>query len=117
MNEWGLNPATIQAVGTIATIFALFFIIGSFWNSSKQTAVAERESNLRTRPWLNIAGVRFASEALEIKLTNFGILPAFEPQVTVVIDTSGARNGKEFLDGFDNMRMVSPLASAIFPDK
>ncbi len=59
MESWGFNPATMQAIGGIATAFALVFVIRSSLAARRSSVVASRESSFRTRPWIGLAGAEF----------------------------------------------------------
>lgn len=117
MNEWGWNPSTFQAAGALATTVALFVITASFWNGARASAVAERESSSRTRPWLALNTLRFVGEDLRISVSNIGILPAVELRVTIFLgDPLSAQSLDQILDGLDSRIQVSVEETmVIFP--
>jgi hypothetical protein len=58
-DPWGWNPATAEAVGSIATVATLLFVIWATFTSKKaadaakeSADIAAREFDLNTRPWL-----------------------------------------------------------------
>ena len=124
MNDWGWNPSTFQAAGGIATAIALIFLIGSFWISAKQSrasirasAVAERESNLRTRPWLTFDSLEFIGGDLRIVFSNIGALPALDHGFTFPLDLSSTRSLAEILSDLDSRRdeIMADETMVVFP--
>jgi hypothetical protein len=86
--EWGNNPATLEAIGTVVSavgVFAVFISTLLAWRALKETKAQrhaiEREIAVRMRPWVGLFGFAFhPSDSVEDKLTlclrNFGALPA-----------------------------------------
>ena len=56
---WGFNPSTLQAIGGIATAFALVGVIIGSMAAYRSSNVEAKESAFRTRPWVGLTGVYF----------------------------------------------------------
>ena len=96
---WGWNLATIVAVGSAATVVTLMGLLVSLLFSirssnaardaaaaaTKQTALAQREYELRVRPWLNVSHgeVVFKDEHLTFTavIKNLGLAPALDSRI------------------------------------
>ena len=89
---WGWNLASIQALGSIATVIVAFGVLASLTIAARSANAARDQANavirdnaLRTRPWVGLTGVQFSShidgdpldaEELELTYLNVGQLPA-----------------------------------------
>lgn len=85
MNEWGWNPASFQAIGSLITIGVLILAL---WTASQarrsanaaqaSANVVAKESELRTRPWLSFTGCRWRNgvDTITMGFRNVGALPA-----------------------------------------
>ena len=54
MNEWGLNPATVEAVATGLAVVAVYFAWRSWRESKAQRQAFEAEVGARMRPWVGL---------------------------------------------------------------
>ena len=75
---WGWNPATVQAIGSIAVFGSLAVALWAIFHTLGEAA-------LRTRPWIGITGCKYArglgadgepGEMLTFTFHNVGLLPA-----------------------------------------
>lgn len=101
MNEWGNNPATYEAIGSMlggVGVIAVFVSTLLAWQGLRETKAqrqaAERELAVRMRPWVGLFGFAFEparsnaphkGDALRLNLRNFGILPAQRSQLQLVV--------------------------------
>lgn len=97
LSEWGNNPATFEAIGTVvsaASVFAVFISTLLAWRALKETKAQrntmEREIAVRMRPWVGLFGFAFqpsdsAEEELTLCLRNFGALPAQRAGLSLTI--------------------------------
>ena len=65
---WGWNLASIQALGSIATVIVAFGVLASLTIAARSANAARDQANavirdnaLRTRPWVGLTGVQFSS--------------------------------------------------------
>ena len=85
VTEW------FQAAGGIATAAALIVII-------KNALVSQREAELRTRPWIGVAGVEpyipsgMPYEFVKVRITNFGELVAPGIMLTITEKWEGEQD-------------------------
>ena len=114
MNDWGWNPSSVQAAGTFVAIVVLVFLIISIVISAIQTKasiraskVTERESRLRTRPWLTLHDLSFEGDDLRLIFSNIGVLPAFEPVSRVHAVLSSDESVEEILGGLESNKPES----------
>lgn len=96
-SEWGNNPATYEAIGTVVSavgVFAVFISTLLAWRALKETKAQrhaiEREIAVRMRPWVGLFDFAFhPSDSAEGKLTlclrNFGALPAQSAALSLTI--------------------------------
>ena len=97
MDEWGNNPATYQALGSVVAavgVLAVFISTLLAWRSLHETRAqrqaTERELAVRMRPWVGLFGFSFSSsppkgDTLRLLLRNFGPLPAQRANLSLVI--------------------------------
>jgi len=92
MSEWGNNPETYQAFGSLVTalgVIALFCSTLFAWWSLRETQAqrkaVEREMAARMRPWMGLFAFSFepavpesehTEDVIKLLLKNFGALPA-----------------------------------------
>ena len=48
MSDWGLNPATVQALGAVATTLALLGVVASVWYARRTSQEAKRSADAAT---------------------------------------------------------------------
>lgn len=97
MDGWGVNPVTVQAIGSIVAAVlapsALIVAIRSVWFARKSAAAAQSSSDTvakeyenRTRPWVGIVNCEYnesqEEDTLVIEFTNVGELPAENTTIT-----------------------------------
>jgi hypothetical protein len=97
MNEWGNNPATYEAIGSVVGaigVLAVFISTLLAWRSLHETRAqrqaTEREFAVRMRPWVGLFGFGYnPSESrggmLHLLLRNFGPLPAQRANLSLVL--------------------------------
>ena len=99
--EWGWNPATFQAIGSIAVFRTLAVALWAIFHT-------RGEASLRTRPWVGIIGFDYASglgttqepvEGLMLHYHNVGLLPAHSLEIRHVT-VAVADNDYFELDGW-----------------
>src|SRR5205807_4539275 len=97
MNEWGNNPATYQAIGSLIAAFGVLAVFistllawRSFHETRAQRKATEREIAVRMRPWVGLFGFSFdpsppKGNAIHLLLRNFGPLPAQRANLSLVL--------------------------------
>ncbi|MFI7543834.1 hypothetical protein [Actinoplanes sp. NPDC049599] len=90
LDEWGFNPASVEAVATASAVFAVIFAWLSLRESKEQRRAVEDEIGSRMRPWIGLFAFEFSESEdrkriLRIQLRNFGALPAQKARLSLVI--------------------------------
>ena len=98
MNEWGHNPATYQAIGSVvgaAGVVAVFVSTLLAWRALRETRAQrqaiEREMAARMRPWVGLFAFTFrpsrasSGDVLVLNLRNFGQLPAQRASLSLLV--------------------------------
>lgn len=99
MDEWGFNPASVEAVATASAVIAVSFAWLSLRESKEQRRIVEDEISSRMRPWIGLFEFEFVEEAngkrtMRILLRNFGPLPAQNARLSLTIEPKVAVQGE-----------------------
>jgi hypothetical protein len=102
VNEWGNNPATLEAAASTVAAIAIFFAWLSLRESRAQRRSSEAEISARMRPWVGLFDFKFKGNRKDkselcFLLRNFGPLPAQQARLKLVIETR-ALQGDEVAD-------------------
>ena len=88
MADWGNNPATGAAVGSLATLLTLIFLALSYRIANKTASAAARQADtaaqdteLRRRPWIGAKNISWDAPPegdgpylITVEVSNFGLL-------------------------------------------
>jgi hypothetical protein len=92
MDDWGNNPATVEALATAAAVLAVIFAWLTIRESKMQRHASLAEIAARMRPWVGLFG--FSCERIDgndgpeirLLLRNFGPIPAQHARLSVTLE-------------------------------
>ncbi|MFB9321817.1 hypothetical protein [Cryptosporangium minutisporangium] len=92
MDEWGNNPATVEALATAMAVLAVIFAWLNLRESKANRHAAQAEIAARMRPWVGVFD--FAIKGLDgddgptlcLLLRNFGPIPAQHARLSVTLE-------------------------------